>query len=126
MTVRTQKEGALFSPEALKEVRKEMAFAPERKQIASREEMIKIANTYPAGPKIRNFVSVDAPFAAQAYHIENGVITAGAGCTRQKCENIKTQKLIEHPGITWRVAAVDEDLCIILMRLDFGETASYA
>jgi hypothetical protein len=30
MTVRTQKEGALFSPDALKEPRKEMSFTPER------------------------------------------------------------------------------------------------
>jgi hypothetical protein len=28
--------------------------------------------------------------------------------------------------ISWRIAAVDEDLGIVLMRLDFGETASYA
>jgi hypothetical protein len=34
MTVRTQKEGALFNPDALKEPRKEMSFAPERGQIA--------------------------------------------------------------------------------------------
>ena len=31
-----------------------------------------------------------------------------------------------HPGITWRIAAVDEDLGIVLMRLNFGETPSYA
>ena len=28
--------------------------------------------------------------------------------------------------INWRIAAVDEDLGIALMGLDFGETASYA
>jgi hypothetical protein len=126
MTVRTQKEGALFSPEAVKEPRKEMSFAPERAQLASREEMIKIAKTYPAGLKIGNFVAVDAPFSPDAYRIENGVITAGVGCSRPGCENIRTQKLIEHPGITWRLEAVDEDLGIVLMRLDFGETTSYA
>jgi hypothetical protein len=126
MTVRTQKEGALFSPDALKEPRKEMAFAPERGQIAPREQIVKIANTYPAGLKIGDFVAADAPFTSDAYRIENGVITAGAGCARPGCENIKTQKIIEHPGISWRIAAVDEDLGIVLMRLDFGETASYA
>jgi hypothetical protein len=126
MTVRTQKEGALFSPDALKEPRKEMSFTPERGQIAPREEMVRIANTYSAGLKIGNFVAAGAPFAADAYRIENGVITAGAGCARPGCENIKTQKIIEHSGISWRIAAVDEDLGIVLMRLDFGETASYA
>jgi hypothetical protein len=126
MSVRTQKEGALFSPDALKEPRKEMSFTPERGQIAPREEMVRIANTYSAGLKIGNFVAAGAPFAADAYRIENGVTTAGAGCARPGCENIKTQKIIEHPGISWRIAAVDEDLGIVLMRLDFGETASYA
>jgi hypothetical protein len=126
MTVRTQKEGALFSPDALKEPRKEMSLVLERGQITLPEEMIKIANTYPAGLKIGDFVAAQAPFAPDAYRIENGVITAGAGCARPGCENIKTQKIIEHPGISWRIAAVDEDLGIILMRLDFGETTSYA
>ena len=125
MTVRTQKEGALFNPDALKEPRKEMSFAPQRGQIAQREEMVKIANTYSEGVKIGGFVAVDAPFSSDAYRIENGVITAGTGCTRPGCENIKTQKIIEHPGISWRIAAVDEDLGIVLMRLDFGETPSY-
>ena len=126
MTVRTQKEGGLFNPDALKEPRKEMSLAPERGQIARREEMVKIANTYSEGVKIGGFVAVDAPFSSDAYRIENGVITAGAGCVLPECENIKTQKLIKHPGISWRIAAVDEDLGIVLMRLDFGETALYA
>jgi len=126
MTVRTQKEGALYNPDALKEPKKEMSFPPEREQIASREEMIRIASAYAEGLKIGSFVTADAHFAPDAYRIENGVITAGTGCTRPGCENIKTQKIIEHPGITWRTAAVDEDLGIVLMRLDFGETASYA
>lgn len=126
MTVRTQKEGALFNPDALKEPRKEMLFAPERGQIAPRDEMVRIADTYAVGLKIGDLVAANAPFAAAAYRLENGVTTAGAGCARSGCENIRTQKIIEHPGISWRTVAVDEDLGIVLMRLDFGETASYA
>lgn len=126
MTVRTQKEGALFKPDALKEPRKEMTFVPERGQIAPREEMVKIADTYTVGLKIGDFVTSNAPFAPDAYRIENGVITAGVGCARAGCENMKTQKIMEHPGISRRIAAVDEDLGIVLMRLDFGETPSYA
>jgi hypothetical protein len=125
MTVRSQKEGVLFNPAALQASSRGMSFVPERAQIASREEMVKIAETYPAGLKIGSFVTVDVPFAPEAYRIENGVVTAGSGCTRPGCENIKTQNLIKHPGITYRVAAVDEDLGIVLMRLDFGETSSY-
>jgi len=126
MTVRNQKEGAFFTPDVLKESRKEMSFEPERGQISRREEMVKIASTYPAGLKIGDFVAADAPFTPDAYRIENGVITAGAGCTRPGCENIKTQRNMKHPKLSFRVAAVDEDLGIVLLRLDFGETPSYA
>ena len=125
MTVRNQKEGGLFNPAALQTSSQGMSLVPGRAQIASREEMIKIAEIYPAGLKIGSFVTVDAPFGPEAYRIENGVIMAGSGCTRPGCENIKTQVNIKHPGITYLVASVDEDLGIVLMRLDFGETSAY-
>ena len=125
MTVRTQKEGALFNLAGLQAPSQGMSLLPERAQIASREEMVRIAELYSAGLKLGSFVTADAPFSPDAYRIENGVTTAGVGCTRQGCENIRTQSLIKHPGISGRVAAVDEDLGIVLMRLDFGETTSY-
>jgi len=40
-------------------------------------------------------------------------------------EIIKTQKIMEHPLITTRVAAVDEELGIVLLRMNFGQTSSY-
>jgi len=125
MTVRNQKEGALFKPDALREPSPGMSVVPARAQLNPREEMIKIAEIYPAGLKIGSFIKVDAPFAPEAYRIENGFATAGLGCTRPQCENIKTQPIIEHPGISYRVVAVDEDLGIVLMRLNFGETKQY-
>ncbi len=125
MTVRNQEEGGLFNPAALQTSSQGMSFIPERAQIASREEMVKIAEFYPAGLKIGSFVVVDAPFSPEAYRIENGVVMAGSGCKLPGCENIKTQVNIKHPGITYRVAAVDEDLGIVLLRLDFGETSAY-
>ncbi len=99
--------------------------APDKSQLASREDAIRIAKFYPAGLKIGSFVSVDAPFASDAYRVENGVITAGPGCSRPGCENIKTQKIMEHPFITTRVVAVDEELGIVLLRMNFGQTNSY-
>jgi hypothetical protein len=117
MTARTHKEGGLFSPDALKEPRKEMSFVPERGQIAQREEMVKIANTYPAGLKIGDFVAAEAPFASDAYRIENGVITAGDGCARPGCENIKTQKIIEHPGVrNLRIASTTHSVNCVRQR----------
>ncbi len=125
MVTRTQKEGALFKPDALQSADKNMAFVPDKSQLASREVAIRIANFYPAGLKIGSFVTVDAPFAPDTFRMENGFVTAGPGCSRPGCENIKTQKIMEHPFITSRVAAVDEELGIVLLRMNFGQTSSY-
>ena len=122
---RTQKEGALFQIAAIQTPRKEMNLVPERAQLPSREEAINIAKYYPAGLKVGSFVEVNAPFAADAYRIENGAITAGAGCTRAGCENVKTQTITKHPAITTMVKAVDEEMGIVLLRMNFGDTGSY-
>src|SRR5580658_9609434 len=52
MVTRTQKEGALFKPDALQAADKTMALVPEKSQLATREDAIRIANFYPAGLKI--------------------------------------------------------------------------
>ena len=122
---RTRAEGALFAIDALQTTGKTMGEAPDKAQLANREEAIRIAMFYPAGLKIGSFVTVDAPFAPDAYRIENGVKSAGQGCARAGCENIKAQKIMEHPGIATRVAAVDEELGIVLLRMNFGQTGSY-
>ena len=122
---RKQSEGALFAIDALQTPGPVMSSVPEKSQLMSREEATKLAMLYPAGLKIGNFVTVDAPFAADAYRIENGARTAGPGCARAGCENLKTQKIIEHPGIVAHVAAVDEELGIVLLRMNFGQTGSY-
>lgn len=125
MVTHTQKEGALFKPDALESADAKMMAAPDKSQLASRDDAIRIARFYPAGLKVGSFASVDAPFAPDAYRIENGVTTAGPGCSRPGCENIKTQKIMEHPFITTRVVAVDEPLGIVLLRMNFGQTGAY-
>jgi hypothetical protein len=122
---RAQKEGAIFSIDNIKTVSPAMNLAPQRAQLNSRADAIKIAEFYPAGLKIGSFVEVNAPFAPDAYRIENGRITAGQGCGRAGCENIKTQTIMKHPAITARVGAVDEELGIVLLRMNFGDTGSY-
>jgi len=122
---RTQKEGALFAIGSLQTPGPAMSAAPERAQLMPRVEAIKTAMFYPAGLKIGSFVKVDAPFAPDAYRIENGVRSAGAGCARAGCQDIKAQTIMEHPGITTRVIAVDEELGIVLLRMNFGQTKSY-
>jgi hypothetical protein len=122
---RTQKEGALFAMDSLQTAGPAMSAAPEKSQLMPRDEAIKTAMFYPAGLKIGSFVKVDAPFAPDAYRIENGARTAGAGCARAGCQDIKAQTIMEHPGITTRVVAVDEELGIVLLRMNFGQTKSY-
>jgi len=113
------------APFSIKTVNPAMNVVPERGQLNSREDAIKIAEFYPAGLKIGSFVEVNAPFSAEAYRIENGMTTAGAGCGRAGCENIKTQTIMKHPAITTRVVGVDEEMGIVLLRMNFGDTGSY-
>ncbi len=121
---RTKKEGALFVLDTL-ETPGPMSTLLDKSQHTSREELIKTALFYPAGLKIGSFVNVDAPFAPDAYRFENGARMAGKGCTRAGCEDIKAQKIMEHPGIMTRVVAVDEDTGVVLLRMNFGQTKSY-
>lgn len=121
VVVRNQKEGAIFDVDALKEASKAMTTPPDASQRNSRDEMVRIAEKYPAGLKGGSFVAVDAPFAPEAYRFENGRLMAGPGCTfLPGCENIKGQRIPTLSEITHRVAAVDEDLGIVWLRMDFG------
>jgi hypothetical protein len=122
---RNKAEGSLFNTEALKGASGAMLVKPDEGQRNSREEATRIAELYPAGLKAGSFVTVDTPFAAKAYRFENGQLMAGPGCTfRPDCVDIKAQKIPTLSGITQRVAAVDEDLGIVLLRMDFGPGSS--
>src|SRR5262245_61165438 len=122
---RNQAQGAIFAIDALQSTNNAMAVVPEPSQRNSREEAIKLAQFYPAGLKIWSFVTVDAPFAPNAYRLENGRYTAGPPAANPASQNMKTQRIIAHPAITTRVAAVDEELGIVLLRMNFGDTGSY-
>jgi hypothetical protein len=121
---RTQKEGALFVLDTL-QTPGPMSTPLDKTQRTPREDLIKAALFYPAGLKIGSFVKVDAPFASDAYRLENGGRMAGKGCTRAGCEDIKGQKIMAHPGISTRVLAVDEETGVVLLRMNFGQTSSY-
>lgn len=121
MTVDGQKEGMLFNLDNLKAPSKMMTTAPDKAQLNSRDEMVKAALTYPAGLKIGSFVKVDSPMAPDAYRYENGQLMAGPGCDFfPGCDNMKTQGIPTLSGITHRVIAVDEELGIVAMRMNFG------
>jgi hypothetical protein len=122
---RSKAEGSIFDVDALQSPSKAMLLKPEASQRNTREEAVKIAEHYPAGLKAGSFVTVDAPFATDAYRFENGRLMAGPGCTFMPgCVEIKSQKIPTLSEIEYRVAAVDEDLGIVLLRMDFGKGSS--
>jgi hypothetical protein len=122
IVVHNQQEGALFAPDALKEVSAGMMTPPPAGQLTPRDQMVQIALRYPAGLRAGSFVTSDVPFAPGAYRLENGVKMAGPGCTFQppSCEAMKTQTIPKLPGVKERVIAVDEENGLVLLWLDFG------
>jgi hypothetical protein len=126
MAVRNQEEGMLFNPQNLQTITETMAYVPDEKERNSREDAIKMAETYPAGLKIGSFVKVDSPMAPDAYRYENGQLMAGPGCTFfQGCENMKTQMIPTLSKITHRVVAVDEELGVVVVRMNFGPGSTF-
>ena len=85
----------------------------------SREEMVRIALSYPEGLRIGNFTDGSTPFADEAYRVENGVITADQTDARRR---MYEQNIIVHPGIIPSVAAVDEENGTVLLWMNFGHT----
>jgi hypothetical protein len=122
MSVRNREEGMLYYPDNLKTVKPLMLSEVPVKQRASREEALKIALTYPEGLRIGSFIKVDSPMAEDAYRYENGQLMAGPGCTFfQGCTVMKTQTIPTLPEVTHRVIAVDEELGVVAMRMNFGK-----
>jgi hypothetical protein len=121
MVVRNQAEGMIFQIAALKTATPAMNVTPEKSQLNSREDAIRIAALYPAGLKAGSFVTANTPFAPETYRFENGQLMAGPGCTFfAGCTNIKTQQIPRLSEITYRVGAVDEEQGIVWLRQDFG------
>jgi hypothetical protein len=128
-------------------VRPGMDVEPPASEKNKREELIRVADYYPRGLTVGSFDKVNAPFAKDAFRIENGFVMAGEGCGRGTpsgrpvngqgavsatapqdvagCLNIKTQRIIEHPDLTKSVVAVDEEQGIVLLWMNFGDTGTY-
>jgi hypothetical protein len=119
---RSQKEGAIFAIEGLQSPNAAMVAPVDPAKRSSRAEAIRLAEFYPAGLEVGSFVAVNAPFAADAYRFENGRLMAGKGCVFRppSCEDLKGQEITKHPGLSYRVVAVDEELGITLLRMNFG------
>lgn len=94
-------------------------------QALPRAEAIRTAMFYPEGLRIGSFVEAKTPFAKEAYRVENGSFMAGAGCPRESCPDILTQKIIVHADVKPMVVAVDEEMGLVLLWMNFGDTGSY-
>jgi hypothetical protein len=121
---RMEPGGKFSNPTELKATREAMMLVPPKDKLNSREDTAKIGMKYPEGLKLGSFVKADAPFSPDAYRIENGYVMAGKGCMmKPACENIKTQPIPTLFEITSRVAAVDEEMGIAWIRMDFGKNS---
>jgi len=124
---RSQKEGAIFAVDALQSASPSMLMPVDPAKRSSRAEAIRLAEYYPAGLEVGSFLTVNAPFASDAYRLENGRLMAGKGCNLNppSCEDIKAQQISTHTGLSYRVVAVDEELGITLLRINFGPADRY-
>jgi hypothetical protein len=122
MVVRSRQEAMLFAPEALDGPSAAFNRIPPESELMPRAQMIEIAERYPAGLRAGSFVAARAPFAPDAYRLENGVRMAGPGCTFQPpgCEDMLNQTIPTLPEVRGGVVAVDEQNGTVLLRLDFG------
>lgn len=121
MVVHSRDEGMIFKIDAIERLSPAMTYTPSAPQRNSRADLIAAASHYPRGLQMGSFEKVDAPFAADAYRFENGQLMAGPGCTFFKgCEHIKSQAIPTLSKLVYRIAAVDEEQGVVLIRMDFG------
>lgn len=125
VTTASRSEGLIFNMEHLTAASEGMNYAPRPDELPTREAAIKAAEKYPEGlAHAENFAAVNAPFAPDAHRFENGQLMAGPGCTfAPGCQNIDTQSLAIFKRLgapIYRVAAVDERMGIVWLRLAWG------
>jgi hypothetical protein len=121
IVVHSRDDGMIFKIDAIQKLSPAMTYTPAAPQRDSRADLIAAASHYPHGLQTGSFEKVDAPFAAEAYRFENGQLMAGPGCTFFKgCEHIKSQKIPTLAKLVYRIAAVDEEQGVVLIRMDFG------
>jgi hypothetical protein len=125
VATRNSADGLIFNIDGLRAPSKVMNYAPRPEQLSSREDAIEAAMHYPRGlDAAQTFAAVDAPFAPDAYRLENGQIMAGPDCTfAAGCQNISTQSLaiFERLGnVSTRVIGVDERMGIVWLRMAWG------
>ena len=127
VTTRSRADGMIYNIEAYSGAPAEaMNLPPRPEQLASRDEMIRIAMFYPRGlSEAKTFNAIGTPFAKDAFRLENGALMAGPGCKfAPGCENIGNQSLAIFKTlgrVTVRDIVVDERMGIVIMRLSWNQ-----
>lgn len=127
VTTRSRADGMIYNIDAYSGAPAEgMALPPRPDQLASREEMIRIAMFYPRGlSEAKTFNAIGTPFAAEAFRVENGALMAGPGCKfAPGCEDIGNQSLAifkQLGRVTVRDIVVDDRMGIVIMRLSWNQ-----
>ena len=123
---RSRDEGAIFNIDAIQAVSKAMNLVPERAQINSRADAIKIAEFYPAGLKIGSFVDGGCSVRVRCLSDRK---RDDHGRTRLRARGLREHQDANHHeaprDYESRWLAVDEELGIVLLRMNFGDTGSY-
>jgi hypothetical protein len=125
VATRSRPDGLIFNIDGLSAASEAMSYAPRLEQLPTREEAIAAAMHYPTGLNAATtFAAVNAPFAPNAYRVENGQVMAGPTCTfAPGCQNIATQSLAifnRLGDVATRVIGVDERLGIVWLRMAWG------
>jgi hypothetical protein len=125
VATRSRPDGLIFNIDGLSAVSEAMSYAPRAEQLMARQAAIDAALHYPAGLNAATtFAAVGAPFAADAYRIENGQVMAGPDCTfAPGCQDIATQSLAifnRLGDVATRVIGVDERMGIVWLRMAWG------
>ena len=119
---RNQTEGVIFNVDALQKASNAMAYEPAKAERMTRAQLIKAADYYPKGLQAGSFAEINAPFADDAYRLENGNVMAGPACTRAPdCKIMKQQRIGPGRGyFQQRLAAVDEEKQVVWYRLSWA------
>jgi len=127
VTTRSRADGMIFAIDAYSGApAKAMNIVPRLEQLAPRDKAIEIAMFYPRGlSTAKTFNAIGAPFAKDAFRLENGALMAGPGCTfAPDCADIGNQSLaiFERLGrVTVRDIVVDERAGIVIMGLSWNQ-----
>jgi hypothetical protein len=126
VATRSRADGLLFNIDGMGAApSRAMSYVPAPAQLETRERAIAIAMHYPRGlGNGETFNAIGAPFAPEAYRLENGALMAGPGCTfAPGCADIGNQSLAIFKTlgrVTVRDVVVDERTGIVMMRLSWN------